>query len=75
MQIGEALNGIGEGLLVDLGVFRPDPVADDAVVDGGEFEIYWNSNAANFRSGFTLSDQQKLFIEAQLLCQQKLLVI
>ena len=29
MQVGEALNRIGEGLLVDLGVFRPDAVADD----------------------------------------------
>jgi hypothetical protein len=31
MQVGEALNGIGEGLLVDLGVLRPDAVADGAV--------------------------------------------
>ena len=36
MQVGEPLDGIGEGLLVDLGVFGPDAVADDAVVDGGE---------------------------------------
>ena len=28
MQVGEPLNGIGEGLLVDLGVFCPDAVAD-----------------------------------------------
>ena len=40
MQVGEPLNGIGEGLLVDLGVFRADAVADGAVVDGGEFEIH-----------------------------------
>ena len=32
MQVGEPLNGIGEGLLVDLGVFRPEAVADGAVV-------------------------------------------
>ena len=32
MQVGEPLNGIGEGLLVDLGVLRPDAVADGAVV-------------------------------------------
>ena len=28
VQVGEALHGIGEGLLVDLGVFRPDAVAE-----------------------------------------------
>jgi hypothetical protein len=28
MQVGEPLNGIGEGLLVDLGVLPPDAVAD-----------------------------------------------
>ena len=27
MHIGEPLDGIGEGLLVDLGVLRPDAVA------------------------------------------------
>ena len=32
VQVGEPLHGIGEGLLVDLGVFRPDAVADGAVV-------------------------------------------
>ena len=26
--------------VVDLGVFRPDPVTDIAVVDGGELEIH-----------------------------------
>ena len=36
MQVGEPLHGIGEGLLVDLGVFRPEAVADDAVGDGGK---------------------------------------
>ena len=38
MQVGEPLDGIGEGLLVDLGVFGSDAVADGAVVDGGKFE-------------------------------------
>ena len=28
MQVGQSLNGIGEGLVVDLGVFRPNAVAD-----------------------------------------------
>ena len=28
MQVGEALNRIGEGLLVDLGVFRAKAIAD-----------------------------------------------
>jgi hypothetical protein len=27
MQVGEALDGVGEGLLVDLGGLCPDPVA------------------------------------------------
>ena len=36
MQVGEALNGIGEGLLVDLGVLRPDPVANGAIGSPGE---------------------------------------
>ena len=31
VQIGQALDRVGEGLLVDLGVFRPDSVADRAV--------------------------------------------
>ena len=38
MQVGQALDRIGEGLLIDLGVFRPDPVPDGAVGDGGKFE-------------------------------------
>ena len=38
VQIGQALDGVGEGLLIDAGVFRPDAVADRAVGDGGEFE-------------------------------------
>ena len=36
MHISEPLHGIGEGLLVDLGVLRPDTVADGAVRGGGE---------------------------------------
>ena len=40
MHIGEPLDRIGEGLLVDLGVFRPDAVADRPVGDGGEFEVH-----------------------------------
>ena len=36
MQVGEAVNGIGEGLLVDLGILRLDAVADGAVGSGGE---------------------------------------
>jgi hypothetical protein len=35
MQVGEPLNGIGEGLLVDLGVLRPDPVANGAIGSPG----------------------------------------
>ena len=38
MQVGQALDRIGEGLFIDVGIFRPDPVADRAVSDGGEFE-------------------------------------
>ena len=38
VQVSEALHGVGEGLLVDLGVFRPDAVADGAVGDSGKVE-------------------------------------
>jgi hypothetical protein len=31
MQVGEPLNGIGEGLLVDLGVLGADAVADGRI--------------------------------------------
>ena len=31
MQVGQSLDRIGEGLLIDLGVFRADPVTDRAV--------------------------------------------
>jgi hypothetical protein len=40
MQVCEPLHGIGEGLLVDLGILRPDTVADSAVVDSGEFKVH-----------------------------------
>ena len=40
MQVGEALDRIGEGLFIDLGVFRPDPVPDGAVGNGGKFETH-----------------------------------
>jgi len=36
MHIGESLNSICQGLFVDLGVLRPDAVADGAVGGGGE---------------------------------------
>ena len=36
VQVGEPLNGIGEGLLVDLGVLGFDAVADGAVGGGGK---------------------------------------
>ena len=34
MQVGQALDRIGQGLLVDLGVLGPDAVADGAVGGG-----------------------------------------
>ena len=40
MQVGQSLNRIGEGLLVDLRVVSPDAVADGAVGDGGKFETH-----------------------------------
>ncbi len=43
MQIGEPFNGIGEGLLVDLGVLRADAVADGAVGGGGKVENSWQT--------------------------------
>ena len=38
MQVGQSLDRIGEGLFIDLRVFRPDPVTDGAVGDGGELQ-------------------------------------
>ena len=40
VQVGEALDRVGEGLLVDLGVFGPDAVAEGAIGDGGKFEVH-----------------------------------
>src|SRR5262245_54442226 len=40
MQVGEPLDGIGEGLLVDLGIFCADSVADGPVVDSRKLEIH-----------------------------------
>jgi len=34
MQIGKSFNGVSKGLLVDLGVFGLDAVADRAIFDG-----------------------------------------
>src|SRR5262245_53663856 len=36
VQVSEPLDGIGEGLLVDLGIFRTKAIADGAVGDGGK---------------------------------------
>jgi len=36
MEVGETLNGVGEGLFVDLGVFGTDAVADRAVGGGSK---------------------------------------
>lgn len=38
VQVGEALDGIGEGLFVDGGIFGPNAVADRAVRYGGKFK-------------------------------------
>jgi hypothetical protein len=40
MQVGEPFNGIGEGLLINLGVFGPDALADSAVVDSSKIKIH-----------------------------------
>ena len=39
MQVGEPLDRIGQRLLVDLGVLRPNAVADRPVGGGGECEL------------------------------------
>ena len=41
MDVGEPLNGIGEGLFVDLRVLGADAVADGAIVDRGKFQNSW----------------------------------
>ena len=40
MQVCEPLNGIGEGLLIDMGVLGADAVADGPVGGGGKLEIH-----------------------------------
>ena len=45
MQFGEALDGVGEGLFVDLGVLGADAVADGAV--GGRRRIRNSSRNSN----------------------------
>jgi hypothetical protein len=40
MQVGESLNGISEGPLVDLRVFGEDAVADSTVGDGRKLKIH-----------------------------------
>src|SRR5262245_58893867 len=40
VQVGLALHRIGEGPLINLGVFRTDAVTDPAIGYGGEFEIH-----------------------------------
>jgi hypothetical protein len=48
VQVGQALDSISEGLLVDLGIFRPEAVADGAVGDSCKLEthgkLHWNVN-------------------------------
>ena len=39
MELGESLNGIGKGLLVDLWVLGAEAIADGSVGDTGEFEV------------------------------------
>jgi hypothetical protein len=39
MEVGEPLDCIGEGLLVDLGILSPEAIADCAVSDTGEFKV------------------------------------
>jgi len=43
VQVGEALNRVGEGLFINAGVLRTDPIADCAIVDSGEFEIHYGT--------------------------------
>ena len=40
MQVGEPLHGIGEGLLVDLGVFGADAVSNCAKYNAGKGEVH-----------------------------------
>ena len=38
VQVSQTLNRVGEGLFIDLRIFRPDPVTEGAVSDGSEFQ-------------------------------------
>ena len=40
MDVGQPLDRIGQGLFVDLGVLRPDAVAQRAVGSGSNFEVH-----------------------------------
>jgi len=40
VKVGQALNGIGEGLLIDLRVMGPDAVADGPVGAGGKLNSH-----------------------------------
>ena len=40
VQIGQALDCVGEGLLVDLGIVSPDAVPNDLIAHGGKGDIY-----------------------------------
>ena len=44
VQVGQALDRIGEGLFVDLGVLRTDPLTDGAVGNGGKFQGHGSSS-------------------------------
>ena len=41
MQIGNSLNGIGEGLLVDFGVLGAGAIADRAIADGSVCKLIY----------------------------------
>ena len=50
VQVGEALDRIGEGLLVDLGVFRPQAVADGSIGGGRKSKlVHWASPSEKFK--------------------------
>ena len=36
VQVGQSLDRVGEGLFVDVRIFRPDPVTDGAVGNGSD---------------------------------------
>ena len=43
VQIGQALNGVGEGLLIYMGVLGANAVTDRLVGDGGKFQVHVES--------------------------------